>query len=385
MNFAWDDTLILLCFLSAFVSILVTCQYVKLMRIFRWRKPEPNPESSRTRVSVIVPARNEEADLADALTSILNQQDVQLEVIVVNDHSSDKTGEIADSFARADSRVAVLHDPELQIGWLGKVNAMQHALSRASSNLLLFTDADVIHAPRCFSSGLAVMEHERLDLISLFPHIRCDSLIENVNVPLYIGGFCQICGEVRRARSDRAFGAGAFILVRAEVLRAAGGLESIKTEMLDDVELASLVKRKGYRVGFWAGSNLLGVRLFKGNWHAFWGPTKNVLAEMPRRVWMTPIAVLIPILIFWAPWASVVTGALAGNKALAGIGLATYVLQYVMLLPSREILVFHRGKLLFFPLVSIVLVCSVVLASYHYLVHGAVLWRGRSIRVRATA
>ena len=87
------------------------------------------------------------------LRSVLAQQDVELEVIVVNDHSSDRTGPIADSFAAADGRVKVIHDPELPPGWLGKCNAMQKAAAVAAGDVLLFTDADIVHAPRLLRHG----------------------------------------------------------------------------------------------------------------------------------------------------------------------------------------------------------------------------------------
>jgi hypothetical protein len=339
------------------------------MRIVRWRTPEPNRPSTNVQLSVIIPARNEEEDLASCLNSILQQEGVDLEIIVVNDHSTDCTGEIADEMARSDSRIKVLHNPELRPGWLGKVNAMQHALEHTSRDMVLFTD----------------MEQQQLDFVSLFPRLHCVSLIENVNMPAYGGGFCQIVGEVVRPGSPRAFGAGALMLVRRAVLASTGGLAGIKSEMLDDVALATQVKRNGFPVGFWAGSGMVDVRFYKGNWQAFWGLTKNVLAETNSKLWIGPIAILVPFLIFWAPWISIGVGIATQNWLLAAIGATTYLLQYVLLLPFHEIVCVHRGKVLFFPLIAFVLFCCYARASYHYLVRGAVYWRGRSIRIRAGA
>ena len=119
---------------------------------------------------------------------MLAQEDVELEVIVVNDHSSDCTGAIADAFAAADGQVRVIHDPELPAGWLGKCNAMQKAAASASGDMLLFTDADIVHAPRCFIMGLAEMETRKLDFLSLFPLMKCVSVVENIIVPALRGG-----------------------------------------------------------------------------------------------------------------------------------------------------------------------------------------------------
>jgi hypothetical protein len=125
------------------------------------------------------------------------------------------------------------------------------------------------------------------------------------------------------------------------------------------------------------------VRFYKGNWHALWGLTKNILAEFKNRWWIAPVAVLLPFLIFWTPWIALAVGLVTRDWRLAAIGAATYLIQYLLMLPCQAIVRFHRGKVLFFPLIAIVLLCCFARASYHYFVRGAVYWRGRSIRVRA--
>ena len=114
---------------------------------------------------------------------MLDQQDVDLEIIVVNDHSSDRTGAIADGLAVADPRLRVIHNPELPPGWLGKCNAMQQAAAVATGEMILFTDADIVHSPRCFVTALAEMERRELDFLSLFPLMECVSFWENAILP----------------------------------------------------------------------------------------------------------------------------------------------------------------------------------------------------------
>ena len=115
--------------------------------------------------------------------------------------------------------------------------------------------------------------------MSLFPHIECVSVGENVILPALIAGIVQFATPGIEAGGSRdALAAGAFMMVRAEAFRALGGFEPIRGEMLDDVALARLLKRNDYRVGFRAAPRLLSVRLFKGNHHAFWG-TETVMSE----------------------------------------------------------------------------------------------------------
>jgi hypothetical protein len=371
-----------LCLFDALLGVLVLWQFAGALRRMKWRSRPSGRLTRDIKLSVIVPARNEEQDIAVALDSIVQEKNVDLEVIVVNDHSHDQTGAIADGFAATDGRVTVLHDPELRPGWLGKVNAMQQAAARATGNILLFTDADVRHAPDCFSTALMELQARGLDFFSLFPKIQCVSFWENVNVPLYVGGLAQLAAaSIEDERSPDAVGAGAFLLVRAEVFRAAGGFEPLRTEMFDDVALARLIKQRGYRVAFRAAPDLLCVRLFKGNGDAFFGMTKNILAGLNGRLWLAPVVVLLAAFVVWTPILAVVIGAAAGETALLLAGLATYALQYGTMLRGRDVLDFHRGKALFFPLVALVVACCMARAPYYRFVRGSVLWRGRAVRV----
>jgi chlorobactene glucosyltransferase len=386
MDSFWYYLLLGLCLFAALVSALVFWRFAGALGRIRWRARPPGTPALQAKLSVIVPARNEERDIAAALQSILHQADVELEVIVVNDHSGDRTGVIVDGVAGADQRVTVIHHPDLRPGWLGKANAMQHASARATGAYLLFTDADVRHAPECFRTALAEVERHRLDFLSLFPTMHCVSFWENVNLPIYVGGLAQLAGPtIADDRSPDALAAGALLLVRSEVFRVAGGCEALRAELFDDVAMARLVKKHGGRVGFHAAPDLLQVRLFKGNRDAFWGTTKNILAGLRGRLWLAPAVLLLPVLVFWSPIAAALVGAAAGEPLLFLAGLATYAVQYAILLHGRELFAFHRGKASFFPLVAVVVFCCFLRALYYYVVRGSVLWRGRAVRVRSQA
>src|SRR5713226_6721270 len=132
MGSTGDAILVVLCLGVAFLALAVGVRLVIAARRIRWHTVPLASGNRTTKVTVIVPARNEEQDVAAALESILLQTDVTLEVIVVDDHSTDRTGMIAEAAARADPRVQVIHHPPLPPGWLGKSNAMHQAAARAS-------------------------------------------------------------------------------------------------------------------------------------------------------------------------------------------------------------------------------------------------------------
>lgn len=383
MSSWWSDLLIGLCLFSATLSGVVAWKFVEALRRIRWSALPADGPPCRARLSAIIPARNEERDLGQALATVLGQHGVELEVIVVDDHSVDRTGAIADAAAGADGRVSVIHAPELPPGWLGKANAMQRGAVRATGVYLLFTDADVLHAPDCFRTVLKAMEDRELGFLSLFPKVHCVSLWENVLLPLYAGGIAHFAtAATEDSSSPDAIGAGALMLVRADVFRAVGGFAAIRAEMLDDVSLARLIKMHGYDVGFCAAPRLLEVRLFKGNRDAFWGTTKNILAVLRGRFWLAPLVMLVPVVAFWSPWVAAIVGAAAQSPLLLVTGLATYGIQYATLMPARELFAFHRGKALFFPFVAVVVVCCFLRAGYYYALHGSVWWRDRAVQVR---
>jgi GT2 family glycosyltransferase len=339
--------------------------------------------SPAAKISVIMPARDEAQDIGQSIESILAQQDVTLELIVVNDHSTDRTGAIVDAASVLDGRIRVIHNPALPPGWLGKCNAMQQASKLATGEILLFTDGDIVHQKSCMATALAELERRNLDFLSLFPRMDSISLWENIVVPTFIGGLALLAPPgIEDPRSPEALGAGAFLMVRASVFRAIGGFESIRGEMGDDRALARLVKSKGYRVGLWFAPELLHVRLYKGNRHAFWAMTKNVLIAIEGRLWLAPAVMVLPMFAFWTPIYCAIAGVVESDPALAIVGAAGYVIPYASMWSGRRLFPFHPLKALCYPLVAVPVFCCMARALYLYLMRGEIAWRGRSIRVR---
>ena len=353
------------------------------LKRIRWLSPSSAPVHEIRKISVIIPARNEEQDIASSLRSVLNQEGVDLEVIVVNDHSTDRTGEIVDDIARSDSRMKVLHNPPLIQGWLGKCNAMQHGATNATGNYLLFTDADINHAPGCFVAALNVMQKNEYDFISLCPLWDNQSFWENVNMPIYFFGVAKLLATpgLEDPDSANAIATGALMLITTRVFRDIGGFEGVKSEMLDDVGLARLLKTQNYRVGYRLAPDCLQVRLFKNSRDAFWGTTKNILVAVEDHLWLAIPLIILGVLQNLAPLFAVAFGLLKTEPLLLIVGMATYGIQYFSFFSVRRLIRFHPFKLLFFPLVAIVATCCIVRALVSH-VKGAIIWRGREIKVK---
>lgn len=345
----------------------------------------PSPPSGQIfpKISVIIPARNEEQDIVASVGSILNQQGVDLEVIVVNDHSTDRTGALVKDIARGDSRVTVLDNPPLQSGWLGKVNAMQYGAVRATGDYLIFTDADILHTPTCFSSALTVMQQQSYDFFSFSPLWMNKSVWEHVNIPIYFVGFIKLLtiSGLDDPASPNALATGAFMLMKTTVLHEIGGFECVKGEIFDDVGLARVLKANHYRMSYWLAPECSRVQLFKNAHDAFWGTTKNILGAVEGRVELALPLILVCIVQYWAAAFAVIVGSLTANPLLIMSGVVTYIIQYLSFFSIRRIISFHPVKLMCFPLVVIVSTCC-ILRALMYQMKGTILWRGRAIKVK---
>jgi len=251
--------------LSALVAVLSVGIFVLFeIAVARTGKIQPVSESQtggpRSKVSIVIPARNEKEDIEEALRSVLGQKGVELHVIVVNDHSTDGTDAILKRLAEEDSRITVVENTPLQAGWLGKPNAMNHGVALAQHELILFTDADVIHCPTSFATGVTILQKECLDFLSCTPRMVCESFWENVFIPLSLFPHtAHSARDVNNPKSPEAWAAGAFMLIKADVLQVIGGIESVKSAILDDSELARVVKRSGHHAGYHLAPDLMHV------------------------------------------------------------------------------------------------------------------------------
>ena len=378
-----ESTLIVICGIVTLYGAVMTLLCVLAQRRLRWLTPDAAPIPTVELLSVVIPARNEAIDLAAALHAILAQEGVKLEVTVVNDHSTDRTGAIANAIARTDPRVRVIHDPPLPPGWLGKCNAMQQGAAVATGDTLLFADADVLHAPTCFATALRAMRENACDFFSLLPRLEHQTFWEHVNLPLYGFGIAKLLAVpgLEQPDSPDAMASGALMLVKAEVFRAVGGFRAVRGEMLDDVGFARLLKAQHYRVGFRLAPDCARVRLFKTPREAFWGPTKNILVAVEGRYWLAIPLVLLGFVQLWTPLLALALGVANAEGGLLLAGLATYGVHYLGFFTLRRLLHFRPGPLLGFPLAALVAACCMTRALY-YSTKGAIVWRGREIQVR---
>lgn len=171
----WQQALVILSLTATAMSLGVLALAISAARHVGEAEEHQGTTLAAGVISVVVPARNEESDVERGLLSILAQENVDLRVIAVNDHSTDRTGAILESLAAEDHRLTVIHDPPLEPGWFGKCNAMEHGVALATGEYLALCDADVVHSRRSLASALPELQRDDLDFISYIPRLVCES------------------------------------------------------------------------------------------------------------------------------------------------------------------------------------------------------------------
>ena len=222
---------------------------------------ETEPSSGWPRVSVLVPARNEADGIEAAMQSLLEVDYPELEIVLIDDRSTDRTGEIVDRLARRDPRVVALHIERLPDGWLGKVHALQRGLEACHGEWLLFTDADVHFSPAVVKRAIAYCEHRDRDFIALLPDFfNVRPLIGAAQAAFGILFLAMFdFGRVADPDDDAAMGIGAFNLLRRDFVDPADGLDWLRMELVDDAGLGLLAKRRGARCEILSGNTLIKV------------------------------------------------------------------------------------------------------------------------------
>jgi glycosyltransferase involved in cell wall biosynthesis len=253
-------------------------------------EPQWNLRLPEARVSIIVPARNEAADIEESLTSLLRLDYQDYEVIAVDDRSTDGTGQIMDRLAAipaAQGRLRVIHVDQLPKQWLGKTHAMWSAARRATGDWLLFTDADVTFRPDSLRRAMAYADAERADHVVLFPQIVMKKPGERMMVAFFqtLFVFGHRPWKTADPEAPDHMGVGAFNLVRRSTYESVGTYERLRLEVLDDMKLGKVVKNAGFRQRNVFGDDLISLHWAKGAWGMVENLTKNFFAVLSFQWW----------------------------------------------------------------------------------------------------
>lgn len=297
------------------------------------RRYSAPPASGQPLVSVIVPARNEADSIERCVRSILASGYANLEVVAVDDRSTDGTGDILARIGASDARLRVVRGAELPPGWFGKPWACSQGARLARGALLLFTDADTVHGPELLGRAVAGLVSERVDLFTVLPRQVMATFWERVVLPhffMLLGLRYGTAVTVNRRTAPRdAIANGQFILVTRASYEAVGGHEAVRAHVVDDVMLAQAYARAGLPRRLVDAARDMDTRMYTSLPHLVEGWSKNIWAGVQVStgagpVWTTVllvVALVLPLLIM-APAAGLVAGLLAGVPWLLAAGVS---------------------------------------------------------------
>lgn len=356
-------------FLATFAELLRGRAGMRLLR-----DVQPLPDADLPLVSVVVGARDEERNIREAMNSMLAQDLPRFELVVVDDRSTDRTGEILEAISAADPRLRVAHVAELPKGWLGKNHALEVGAATASGELILFTDADIVMAPDTVRRAASYFVRERLDHLTLAPRLDMPGfLLKGFGV---LFGICFLLfsrpWKARDPRSSSHVGIGAFNMVRASSYRRVGTHRAIAMRPDDDMKLGKIFKKNGFRQDILVGVDHVSVEWYRTIPEAIRGLRKNGFAGLDYRISMVILATVMQLVCFIFPFVAlfITTGP---TRLLFALAVALMLGIYGGAAREQRAAVWGGIAI---PLLSLLFIAVVWNATIYALVHRGIEWRG---------
>jgi glycosyltransferase involved in cell wall biosynthesis len=337
-------------------------------------------------VTAIIPAKDEEAALADCLATVRAQAYPNLEILVVDDRSTDRTPEIARAAEAADPRVHLVSITDLPPGWTGKTHALHVAAARAQGEWLWFVDADTRHEPDSLSIVLEYAREHDAAMASLLPEMRCESFWESVAQPL-LGIVLMQSYPLFWANDPKksmAFANGQYILIRRDAYDAAGGHATVRDKFVEDIHLARAVKGLGYSCRTAIAHGIGSTRMYTSLPQFVRGWSRILYDALDRNPWRLLVQGLDPLVFSQTAHVALVVslamlalGRPAGPFAawLLGLSLAHHLLAYTLLGRLYVLSVPRSRYVAWYPLAGLVL-DVVLFRAIRMCLTGQVTWRG---------
>jgi glycosyltransferase involved in cell wall biosynthesis len=275
-------------------------------------------------VSYVVPARNEEANIANAVTSFCSQDYPSFEVVVVNDRSTDGTGRVLKELQARYSNLVVVEGEDPPSGWLGKPNALEIGRRRAKGDWILMNDADVVHAPDLLRRAVAYSLQEQAGMLVIRPRHVTGGVLEavlmcGVNFFFFVATPAFL---VRYSRSPLfSTGSPVFNLMRRDALEACGGFGCLKQAVVDDLEIGFKIKQAGYRVAVAFSGMLIGHRMYPGARETVKGFGKTTYPTIRKVPWLLPIYYALGLVASFLPYYGLARGMVGSEVSSLGLQL----------------------------------------------------------------
>ncbi|MDW8240001.1 MAG: glycosyltransferase [Acidobacteriota bacterium] len=353
------------------------------------------PDSPRT-VTVLIPARNEQENIRACLEAVLQQDYPILEIIVIDDASTDQTGAIVEQMQQRHQLIQLVKNNGPLPGWLGKNYALYRGAQQARGDYLLFLDADVRLSPDCLRTAMHYALKYDADMLTIFPVVICVGFWEKVIMPIYgeifLWSLIPLVQPFKRLRAhhpSKPVAFGGFLLFKKQTYDCIGGHERVKSSIIEDVELARVVKRSGYRLNtLLGGPRLLTARMYQHLGHLWEGISKSISG---LTVWQLLLGIYVCFSVFVLPWLALplvlFDGFLSEWSTMSVWALALSALTCLVALVSR----WHLAKAASMdgsyaylqPLGGLVLMAMFLETTWRVLSGKGATWKGRRVSLDA--
>ena len=397
-NWIWSGWIWFFWITGALLALIWLVPTVQLLLHFSevadLNQPEWNPPSDAALpfLTIVVPARNEDAEIEPALRSLLQLDYPRFEVVAVNDRSTDQTGAIMERIAAgavAKGKLRVIHVRDLPAGWLGKVHAMwlgsqrnaaqgkvsqENAVRQSRGDWLLFTDADCVFQADCVRRAIHYATATATDHLVLFPTAHMKTLGERMMIafPQVMASFAMRPWKVRDPNARDHIGVGAFNLIRRSAYDAIGTHESLRLEVVDDIKVGEAIKRAGLRQDVVFGNELVSLRWAVGAAGVVANLEKNLFAFLRFRVSLVLGVCAVTFFLCVCPFLGLL---LAPGWARVPFAVAVTMIALAYTLTGRY-MASSPWMFLTCPIAALVFDFATLQSAYLALRDGGITWRG---------
>lgn len=329
-------------------------------------------------VSIIVSALNEALTIEPALKSLLAIDYPQFEIIVINDRSTDSTGQLLDQMAAVDSQLRVQHIQTLPTGWLGKNHAMHLGAQRAVGEYLLFTDADISFSKDALSRAIHYCQTNQIDHLSLIFRVLAKSDVLRMTLTSFSSALMARFAPWKVATSkSHYFGIGAFNLMRRKAYFKSGGHSAIPMEVLDDIALGKIIKESGFKQDVLLGLESIRVEWYPNLKALVKGLEKNIFCGFQYRLSFVVAATVITLIVRVWPW----IGLFVLSSITSGICLVTILVVLALNAFLLKKMGWGYRPLIYLPIVGLIDMFIWWRSTVLTLTNGGISWRGTFYRL----
>jgi glycosyltransferase involved in cell wall biosynthesis len=335
-----------------------------------------DPLANDEKVSVIIAARNEEDSVEMTIMSLLNQTHMDIEMIVVNDRSTDSTGLIINKLAKKHQQLVPIHIETLPSGWLGKNHALYKGYQVATGPFLLFSDADIQFRTDTISKALTFMKDQKIDHVTIAPDLQSKGFWLQAFISYFLYGF-SVFKRPWTANNDHSrrggMGIGAFNLIKREVYEQIGTHERIKNRPDDDLKLGQVIKQNGHKQRFLSGVNQLWVEWYPSLNEAIRGLEKNTFAGLHYSLTVTVLAISSILISHFLPIFTLFS-ADQTVQLMSALFLMIFLTLYGLTIVKMSS--YSLWKLAVYPITTTIFLYSTIRAVALTYIKGGIEWRG---------